>query len=89
LAAAAATALADADGGLESVSLRKVAAALNAGPMRLYGYMSAKEELLDLMVDAVYSEIPLIEITERRDPDTVFESVLDGIAARAITEGDR
>ncbi|HVV23095.1 MAG TPA: TetR/AcrR family transcriptional regulator [Pseudonocardiaceae bacterium] len=48
--------LADADG-LPAVSLRKVAAALNAGPMRLYGYLSTKEELLDLMVDAVYGEI--------------------------------
>jgi AcrR family transcriptional regulator len=48
--------LADTDG-LESVSLRKVAAALGAGPMRLYGYLSTKDELLDLMVDAVYGEI--------------------------------
>ena len=48
--------LADADG-LDSVSLRKVAAALDAGPMRLYGYLSTKDELLDLMVDAVYGEI--------------------------------
>lgn len=49
----AAIAIADAEG-LASVSLRKVAAALDAGPMRLYGYMSTKEELLELMVDAVY-----------------------------------
>lgn len=48
--------LADADG-LEAVSLRKVAAALDAGPMRLYGYLSTKDELLDLMADAVYGEI--------------------------------
>ncbi|MEV5711182.1 TetR/AcrR family transcriptional regulator C-terminal domain-containing protein [Actinoallomurus sp. NPDC052274] len=54
---AAAIRLADADG-LEAVSLRKVAAALDAGPMRLYGYLSTKDELLDLMVDAVYGEIP-------------------------------
>jgi AcrR family transcriptional regulator len=52
----AAIALADADG-LEAVSLRKVAAALDAGPMRLYGYLSTKSELLELMVDAVYAEI--------------------------------
>ncbi|WP_246651480.1 TetR/AcrR family transcriptional regulator [Nonomuraea guangzhouensis] len=52
----AAIALADADG-LAAVSLRKVAAKLDAGPMRLYRYMSTKEELLDLMVDAVYAEI--------------------------------
>ncbi|MEV7040666.1 TetR/AcrR family transcriptional regulator [Amycolatopsis sp. NPDC051061] len=48
--------LADANG-LEAVSLRKVAAALDVGPMRLYGYIATKEELLDLMVDAVYAEI--------------------------------
>ncbi|MFE7116700.1 TetR/AcrR family transcriptional regulator C-terminal domain-containing protein [Streptomyces sp. NPDC057654] len=52
----AAIALADADG-LDAVSLRKVAAVLDAGPMRLYRYLSAKEELLDLMVDEVYGEI--------------------------------
>jgi AcrR family transcriptional regulator len=52
----AAVELADADG-LDAVSLRKVAAALDAGPMRLYGYLSTKDELLDLMVDAVYGEI--------------------------------
>ncbi|MGW5387528.1 TetR/AcrR family transcriptional regulator [Nocardia sp. NPDC003963] len=52
----AAIGLADADG-LAAVSLRKVAAALDVGPMRLYGYIATKEELLDLMVDAVYAEI--------------------------------
>ncbi|MTE16360.1 TetR family transcriptional regulator [Nocardia sp. CT2-14] len=52
----AAIRLADADG-LAAVSLRKVAAALDVGPMRLYGYIATKEELLDLMVDAVYAEI--------------------------------
>lgn len=52
----AAIGLAD-EGGLDEVSLRKVAAALNAGPMRLYGYIETKDELLDLMVDEVYGEI--------------------------------
>lgn len=53
---AAAIALAD-EGGLEAVSLRKVGARLDAGPMRLYGYIATKEELFDLMVDEVYGEI--------------------------------
>ncbi|MCK2213503.1 TetR/AcrR family transcriptional regulator C-terminal domain-containing protein [Actinomadura sp. ATCC 31491] len=53
---AAALALAD-EGGLEAVSLRKVAARLDAGPMRLYGYISTKEELFDLMVDEVHGEL--------------------------------
>ncbi|MFE0686151.1 TetR/AcrR family transcriptional regulator C-terminal domain-containing protein [Streptomyces sp. NPDC058961] len=42
---------------LGAVSLRKVAARLNAGPMRLYGYISTKQELLDLMLDEVHAEI--------------------------------
>src|SRR5450756_185715 len=52
------TALAVADvEGLDAVTLRKVAGQLRTGPMRLYGYLSTKEELLDLMVDALYGEI--------------------------------
>ena len=51
----AAIAIADMDG-LEAVSLRKVGASLEARPMRLYTYLSTKEELLDLMVDAVLGE---------------------------------
>ncbi|WP_330184911.1 TetR/AcrR family transcriptional regulator C-terminal domain-containing protein [Nocardia sp. NBC_01503] len=30
---------------------------LDVGPMRLYGYIATKEELLDLMVDTVHAEI--------------------------------
>ncbi|MDX8033920.1 TetR/AcrR family transcriptional regulator C-terminal domain-containing protein [Lentzea sp. BCCO 10_0856] len=61
-------------GGLDEVSLRKVAAALNAGPMRLYGYIETKDELLDLMVDEVYGEIALPE------PGTEWRSALTQIA---------
>jgi AcrR family transcriptional regulator len=52
----AAIAIADREG-LAGVSLRKVGAALDAGAMRLYGYLSTKDELLELMVDAVYGEM--------------------------------
>ncbi|HEX4511897.1 MAG TPA: TetR/AcrR family transcriptional regulator [Polyangiaceae bacterium] len=52
----AALELADTDG-LDAVSLRNVASALGAGPMRLYGYVDSKEELLDLLVDEVYGRI--------------------------------
>lgn len=62
------------EGGLDEVSLRKVAAALNAGPMRLYGYLSTKDELLDLMVDEVYGEIDL------PDRDTNWRAALTQIA---------
>ncbi|MFE1949537.1 TetR/AcrR family transcriptional regulator [Streptomyces sp. NPDC059524] len=52
----AAIRLADADG-LDAVSLRKVATVLDVRPMRLYGYIDSKDELLDLMVDAAHAEI--------------------------------
>lgn len=52
----AALKVADAEG-LSSVTLRKVGGVLGAGPMRLYGYIATKEEMLDLMVDAVYAEM--------------------------------
>jgi AcrR family transcriptional regulator len=56
LIVATAIALADAEG-LPAVSLRRVAAELGAGPMRLYRYVESKHELLDLMVDAAYGEM--------------------------------
>jgi AcrR family transcriptional regulator len=52
----AAVAIADKEG-LAEVSLRKVAAKLNVGPMRLYTYTATKEGLLELMVDSIYGEI--------------------------------
>ncbi|QMU74033.1 TetR/AcrR family transcriptional regulator [Streptacidiphilus sp. P02-A3a] len=58
--AAAAIALADADG-LEGVSMRKIAAALGAGTMSLYNYVPKKEHLFDLMLDAAAGELTLPE----------------------------
>jgi AcrR family transcriptional regulator len=59
---AAATDLADTHG-LDAVSIRRVAAALQTRPMDLYGYFARKDELIDLMVDeavggAVLEEMP-------------------------------
>jgi AcrR family transcriptional regulator len=48
--AAAAIALADAEG-LDAVSMRRVAAALRAGPASLYRYVNGRDELVELMFD--------------------------------------
>jgi AcrR family transcriptional regulator len=48
-------------GGLEAISMRSVATALRAGTMSLYRYVAGKEDLLDLILDAAYGEIPLPE----------------------------
>lgn len=53
----AATALADAEG-LDAVTMRKVAAGLGVVPMTLYTYVPGKAELLDLMLDAAYQQMP-------------------------------
>jgi AcrR family transcriptional regulator len=54
---AAAVRVADADG-LDAVSMSRVAAELGAAPMSLYRHVSAKEELLTLMVDAAWGDSP-------------------------------
>jgi AcrR family transcriptional regulator len=45
--------------GIEALSMRKLADELGAGAMSLYYYVPNKEELLDGMVDIVFSEIAL------------------------------
>lgn len=55
---AAAVEIADTDG-IEAVSMRRVASAVGLGTMSLYRYVPAKEDLLDLMLDAVSGEYEL------------------------------
>lgn len=50
------------DGGLVAVSMRNVGKALGAEAMSLYHHVSGKEELLDLLADAAFAQIPLPEI---------------------------
>ena len=45
--------------GIESLTMRKLADELGAGAMSLYHYVPNKEQLLDEMVDIVFSEIEL------------------------------
>ena len=57
----AAVALAD-EGGVESLSMRRLAQALGVVPMALYKHVAGKDELLDGMIDVVVAEIdPPIE----------------------------
>ena len=54
----AAIALADA-GGIESLTMRKLGEQLGVEAMSLYNHVASKDDLLDGMVDAVFSEIDL------------------------------
>lgn len=55
---AAAIALADRDG-LAATSMRQVAKALGTGQASLYRYLAGRDDLLDLMTDAVTGEVDL------------------------------
>jgi AcrR family transcriptional regulator len=55
---AAAVALAD-EGGVEELSMRRLAKTLGVEAMSLYNHIANKDQLLDGMVDLVFSEIEL------------------------------
>ncbi|SFR92987.1 transcriptional regulator, TetR family [Microbacterium sp. cf046] len=46
-------------GGVDGLSMRRLAGVLGAGAMSLYYYVASKEELLDAMIDSVFGEIEL------------------------------
>lgn len=54
---AAAIELADADG-LAALSMRRVAERLGVGTMSLYTYVPTKAELIDVMLDTAFGELP-------------------------------
>ncbi|HZG90193.1 MAG TPA: TetR/AcrR family transcriptional regulator [Pseudonocardia sp.] len=77
---AAAVALADRDG-LPAVSMRKLAAAIGTGPASLYRYVDNRDELVELMADAVTGEI---ELSAPRSTDWLADMVALGHAMRAV-----
>ncbi|MGW7055033.1 TetR/AcrR family transcriptional regulator [Streptomyces sp. NPDC054887] len=78
--AAAAVRVADADG-IDAVSMRRVATEIGCGTMSLYNYVPRKEDLYELMVDAVSGEYDL-----SREPsgDWRAEMLTLGHQARAL-----
>ncbi|PSL00533.1 AcrR family transcriptional regulator [Murinocardiopsis flavida] len=48
---------------LETMSMRHVANVLGVGPMSLYHYITGRDELVDLMVDAVFNDAELPQPT--------------------------
>ena len=48
-------------GGLDTLTMRELAAALDTAPMSLYRHVANRDDLLDGMVDLVFAEVPLPE----------------------------
>ncbi|HTE63428.1 MAG TPA: TetR/AcrR family transcriptional regulator C-terminal domain-containing protein, partial [Solirubrobacteraceae bacterium] len=54
------TALAQADAaGLEALSMRQLAGILDVAPMTLYRHVANRDDLIDSMIDVVFSEVIL------------------------------
>ncbi|MCK9931936.1 TetR/AcrR family transcriptional regulator [Frankia sp. Mgl5] len=70
--------------GLDAVSIRRVAAVLDARPMSLYTHVPSKDDLLDLMTDRVAGEAVLTEALP-----TDWRAALRAIAARSREVGLR
>jgi AcrR family transcriptional regulator len=69
----AALKVADAEG-LAAMSIRRVADELGVGAMTLYRYVPGKNELIDVMLDTVFGELP------RREVDGDWRARLDEVA---------
>ncbi|MFI5693912.1 TetR/AcrR family transcriptional regulator [Kribbella sp. NPDC051586] len=76
-----AVAIADRDG-LDAVSIRSVAAELDVRPMSLYGHVSSKDDLLDLMFDQLAGESVLGEQLPHE-----WRTALEAIARRTRDQG--
>ncbi|MFF2141228.1 TetR/AcrR family transcriptional regulator C-terminal domain-containing protein [Kitasatospora sp. NPDC058190] len=71
-----ALALLDSDG-IEALSMRKLGARLNAGATSLYTHVANKDELLALVVDQVFGELPLPPAEGAEDPEVWRATVVD------------
>lgn len=74
--------LADAHG-LDAITIRRVAAELNARPMSLYSFMDRKDDLIELMVDEILGEMVLDELPQD------WLAALHAIAAQTRAVGHR
>ncbi|WP_316522592.1 TetR/AcrR family transcriptional regulator C-terminal domain-containing protein [Kitasatospora brasiliensis] len=73
---AEAFALLDANG-IEALSMRKLAARLNAGATSLYTHVANKEELLALVVDQIFGTLPLPEAEGSEEPKVWRAKVME------------
>ncbi|HWD05979.1 MAG TPA: TetR/AcrR family transcriptional regulator [Amycolatopsis sp.] len=73
--------------GLEAVSMRRVAQQLQTGPASLYAHVANKEELGELMLDAVLGDVPVPEPDPARWTEQVKEQVREQVRAMVAYPG--
>jgi AcrR family transcriptional regulator len=73
--------------GLDAVTMRRVAQELETGPASLYAHVAGKDELAELMLDAVLGEVPVPEPDPARWDDQVKELLRQQIRAMVAHRG--
>ncbi|GAB3575298.1 TetR/AcrR family transcriptional regulator C-terminal domain-containing protein [Amycolatopsis endophytica] len=73
-----AIAIADAEG-LDALSMRRIASEMGSGTTSLYRHVASKDELIELMVDAIHGE----EAAPPPSPDEDWRDELAGLARRS------
>ena len=76
--AAAAVAIADADG-LDAISMRRIAAELGVSAMAAYRHVSSKDDVLEMMVDLVYGEVDIPDGAGWRETMSTFARGVRGL----------
>jgi AcrR family transcriptional regulator len=73
--------------GLDAVTMRRVAQELETGPASLYAHVANKDELAELMLDAVLSDVPVPEPDPARWEEQVKELLRQQISAMVAYPG--
>ena len=73
--------------GFEAVSMRRVAQQLETGPASLYAHVANKEELDELMLDAVLGDVPVPEPDPEHWAEQVKEQVRQQVRAMVAYPG--
>ncbi|MGW3998384.1 TetR/AcrR family transcriptional regulator [Amycolatopsis sp. NPDC004772] len=75
------------DEGFDAVTMRRIAQELETGPASLYAHVSNKEELAELMLDAVLADVLVPEPDPARWDEQVKDLVRDQIQVMAAHRG--
>ncbi len=75
------------DEGFDAVTMRRIAQELETGPASLYAHVSNKDELAELMLDAVLADIVVPEPDPERWDEQVKDLVRDQVQVMAAHRG--
>jgi AcrR family transcriptional regulator len=70
--------------GMEALSMRSLGQRLGAGATSLYRHVASKDELIELMVDEVYGELEVPEVTDPADWRQALVTAMHSLRATGL-----